>query len=73
MIELAADAWPRWKQNRRHLERIQSERTRSERAEWIAQRVNERLKHGDHIAKNWVSLHQREIEEKVERRNHATS
>jgi hypothetical protein len=61
-VELAADVWPKWKQDRRQ----------GERTEWVAQEVNRRLRASrDPIAKNWVTRHQTEIEAEVERRNHA--
>ena len=61
-IELAADAWPRWKPDRRH----------GERAEWVAEQVNKKLPaNANHIAKNWVTRHQNEIEAEVEGRKHA--
>jgi len=59
-IGLAADAWAKWKPDRRH----------GERAEWVARQVSKRLD-GDAIAKNWVTHHTKEIEAEVERRNHA--
>jgi hypothetical protein len=62
MIEWAADAWTRWKQDGRHGERV----------EWVVQQVNEQLKSSeDQIKKNWVSLHLKEIEAEVQRRKHA--
>jgi hypothetical protein len=62
MVRLAADAWPLWRQDRRH----------GERAEWIARKVNKRLQASwNPIAKNWVTGHKDEIEAELERRRHA--
>lgn len=62
LIELAAYEWPRWKQDWRH----------GERSEWVAKQVNKKLPAiANHIAKNWVTRHQKEIEAEVERRKHA--
>jgi hypothetical protein len=62
-VQLAAEVWEQWKRDRRH----------GERAEWVARKINERLPSGrNHIAKNWVTRHTKEIEAEVERRNHAT-
>ena len=62
MVERAADVWANWKQDRRH----------GERSEWVAEQVNKKLPaNANHIAKNWVTRHQDEIEAEVERREHA--
>jgi hypothetical protein len=62
MVELAADAWLQWKQDRRH----------GERTEWVARKVNKRLQASwTPIKKNWVTGHKDEIEAEVERRSHA--
>lgn len=62
MVKWAADAWVQWKPDRRH----------GERAEWIARKVNGRLRGSwSHVAKNWVTRHVKEIEAEAERRKHA--
>jgi len=62
MIGWGADAWVRWRQDRRH----------GARKEWVARYINKRLPvDRDQIAKNWVARHMKEIELEVERRKHA--
>lgn len=62
-IRWAADAWSKWKQDRRH----------GKRSEWVAEQVNKNLLlRGESIKGNWVTRNQNEIEAEVERRNYAT-
>jgi hypothetical protein len=62
MLELAADAREKWKNDRRH----------GELSEWIVGSVNRGLPASwKPIAKNWVTRHKDEIEAEMNRRNHA--
>jgi hypothetical protein len=62
-VEWAADIWPLWKPDRRH----------GNRAEWVAHQVNKQLKASKgRVARNWVTLHQDDIEAELKRRKHAT-
>jgi hypothetical protein len=61
-IELAADAWNKWRPRARY----------GKREEWVAQQVNERQPVGwDCIKRNWVKWHMDEIVAEAERRNNA--
>jgi hypothetical protein len=61
-IGWAADAWEKWKPNRRH----------GNRSLWVVMQVNTKLPPNENAIKtNWVTRHQTEIKAEVERRNSA--
>jgi hypothetical protein len=62
-VKLAADVWGQWKPMRHY----------GRRANWVAEKMNQKLPEGQAITGRWVTQHQQEIEAEVQRRNHAKS